>query len=134
MSGTAYDEADFQPSPETASRLDSTPSTRNYEDNLPVDTKKKVDRAPGNITQRRCLIDNIWNLHVVDYAHVLSRADGKKDGLVSSLIGLVQWKHLTTSKISKLERSWNVKSGTLNSNTHRNIFRRAFLTYFSSYN
>ncbi|KIJ97491.1 hypothetical protein K443DRAFT_681518 [Laccaria amethystina LaAM-08-1] len=84
---------------------DTTPSTRNYDDNVAVDTKKKVDRARGNITQRRCLIDNIWNAHVVDYAHVYE-ADGKKDGL-----------------ISKLERSWNVKSGTLNSNTRRNIFR-----------
>jgi hypothetical protein len=131
MSGKAYDEADFQLSTKVAA--DTTPSTRNYDDNVAVDTKKKVDRARGNITQRRCLIDNIWNAHVVDYAHVYE-ADGKKDGLVSSLIGLAQWKHLITSKISKLERSWNVKSGTLNSNTRRNIFRRMFLTYLSSYN
>lgn len=94
------------PSPETASKADTTPTNRNYADHVPEDVLKRVNEAPGNITQLRCLIDNIECRHVVDYAHVLARADGKKNELMSSL-----------------ERSWGVERGTVNSNTHRNIFR-----------
>lgn len=94
------------PSAETASKADTTPSNRNYAEHVPDDALKRVNEAPGNITRLRCLIDNIESRHVVDYAHVLSRADGKKNELMSNL-----------------ERSWGIEPGTLNSNSHRNIFR-----------
>ncbi|EDR02510.1 uncharacterized protein LACBIDRAFT_332305 [Laccaria bicolor S238N-H82] len=82
------------------------PLTRNYDDHVPDDVLKRVNEAPGNITRLRCLIDNIECRHVVDYAHVVSHADGKKNELMSSL-----------------ECSWGIEPGTLNHNSHRNIFR-----------
>ena len=83
ISGTSYDQTNFQPPPKVAPYAETTLPKRNYDDHVPDAILKRVNEAPGNITQLRCLIDNMECRHVVDYAHVLSRADGRKDKLVS---------------------------------------------------